>query len=103
MLAGGAGMVMTLFVAPTLLGQVSPETRPVMGLVILAMIGLFAIVAWAGVLLSIRSPWGPPVATVVQLLQVPTLRVGSYLWIFFGGGYLVPYWQVGGGPGFFMG
>jgi hypothetical protein len=103
MLAGGAGMITTLFVAPTLLGRVSPESRPLMGLAFLAMVGLFAVVAWAGVLLSSRSPWGPPAATLVQVLQVPTVRVGSYLWTFFGGGYLVPYWQVGDGLGFVVG
>ena len=103
MLAGGAGMIITLLMAPTLLAKIPEPSRPGMGLVFLAMIGLFAVVAWAGALLSISSPWGPPAASLVQLVQLPAIRVGSYLWTFFAGGYVVPYWQVGNGPGYALG
>lgn len=103
MLAGGAGMIVTLFMAPTLLARMPEPSRPAMGLVFLAMIALFAVVAWAGALLSIGSPWGPSAATLVQLIQLPAIRVGSYLWTFFAGGYVVPYWQIGNGPGYALG
>jgi hypothetical protein len=93
MLAGGAGMIITLLVAHGVLSEIPEGARLGMVLLFLAMMGLFALVAWAGVLLSMRSPWGPTVATVLQLLQVPTVRVGSWLWTFYAGGYLVPYWQ----------
>ena len=103
MLAGGAGMITTLLCAPDLLARLSADLRQAMGLIILVMLALFTVVAWAGVLLSIRSPWAERVTTIVQLFQIPVIRIGSFLWMFFGGGYLVGYWGTENGLGGMLG
>lgn len=97
LLAGVAGIWVTLGVMPSLLDRVATDVKPYLGLVAFAMLGLFATVGWTGVLLSMRSPRAERMVVFVQALQIPVVSVHAYYWAFFAGGYLVPYWQTAAG------
>src|SRR5687768_17696833 len=90
-LAGCAGFGVTLVVTPNLAGQVPVQWRTQFWLAVAAALGMFGVVAAAGVLLMRRHRLGVGLSVVVQALQVPLWAVvGGTRWVFFAGVYLAP-------------
>jgi hypothetical protein len=101
--SGLAGVVVTAIYASTLVERTPADFRTAMGLLLLGMLALFAVAAWAGILLMMGTRWAVRVATCVQLAQVPVFIIGGWQWIFFAGVYLVVAWGFPGDIRAFVG
>ncbi len=90
--AGVVGLVMVVWLAPQLLGQVEPRSRPSTLATFVGMALVFAAVLLAGILVLRRHRWGRPLSAVIQLAQIPLWAIGPSRWVFFAGAYLAPLW-----------